>query len=182
MYQADWHDYEAMHVPFILERTVIADRRAAGSQNPVFAAPFEDLETSIHWLEPIRRSLAMHLNLEDELSKRRKKVVTYLSSQEGAGLRIRDADHRALTDALNKMGRRYGYEINLVSARTSWDERMTAIVRSTVCRYLCYLVSLSLNFRILDCAGGTRHASLGLCFHETSAADNAARVFPSRYV
>jgi hypothetical protein len=138
MYKEDWNDYQSMQVPFVLERVVIADRGAAAdasSQRPVFAGPFEDVETSAHWFEPIRRTLALSLDVEDELERERerKRVVTYLSAQdESPGLILREDDHNALVDALKKMGRRRGYEINIVTGKTTWVERMSAIARSTV--------------------------------------------------
>jgi hypothetical protein len=136
MYREDWNDYQSMRVPFILERVVISDRGAAASasaQNPPFAPPFESLKASTYWFEPIRRTLATYLDLQDESRKTRNKVITYLSTQEESfDLSLRDADHKALIEALKKMGRRYGYEVNIVTEATTWDERMSAIVRSTV--------------------------------------------------
>lgn len=142
MYQADWDGYQSMEVPFIFERVVISDRRAAATESdliPALAPPFESIGASEYWFEPIRRTLMMHLNLEEEIGKKgKKKVVTYLSTQdESSGPNLREADHNALIRALQKMGRRYGYEINVVSSTTPWNERMTAIVKSTVCKWPC---------------------------------------------
>jgi hypothetical protein len=136
MYKEDWNDYQSMQVPFVLERVVIADRGAAAeasSQRPVFAGLFEDFEASAHWFEPIRKTLALSLDVEDGLERERKRVVTYLSAQdESPGLILREDDHNALVDALKKMGRRRGYEVNIVTSKTKWVERMSAIARSTV--------------------------------------------------
>lgn len=140
MYEHDWADYHLMGVPFILERVVIADRVAAEmgatkeNSNPFFAAPFVRLPESRHWLEPIRRSLVLFLDMVEERMKKTKPVVTYLQTQEQSqGPRLRDGDHRALVDALKKMGRDYGYEVHVVSdSVTRWHERMNAIARSTV--------------------------------------------------
>jgi hypothetical protein len=144
MHQADWNDYQTMVVPFVFERIVLSDRDAAVSAGmaetePIFAEPFEKLSASEHWLEPIRRSLAQHLDLEDEFEgtkkkkKKTKTVITYLSNQADTnGIRLREADHKGLVTALKKMGRKNGYEVNVVGEGTSWDERMSSIVRSTV--------------------------------------------------
>lgn len=132
-----------MEVPFIIERVVVADRDAAAldrgsrpSQAPVFAPPFEGLSGSDYWWEPVRRTLATYLDVyETGKGKRKEKpVVTYIERQiEEDGPRIRDADHQALVAALWRMGRDYGYEIHVVSEKeTGWDERMTAVVKSTV--------------------------------------------------
>jgi len=137
MFEHDWADYHSMQVPFVFERVVIADRAAAQSAadpNPVFAPPFLGLSASQHWWEPVRRSLAASLGVFDDLTKRKKPVVTYVQNQGQAHRpQLRDIDHRALVDALKEMGNDYGYEVHVVSdSGMRWEERMSAIVKSTI--------------------------------------------------
>jgi hypothetical protein len=131
-YRKDWEDYHSMQVPFILERVVIADRGAAdrSGKTPAFSSPFEDLHASKYWLEPIRRALVAYLDVPQDGKKKR--VMTYLSRQGLTGPRLKNADHEALVKELNKLGRRHGYEVVILSEKVSWDQRMTAIVQSTV--------------------------------------------------
>ena len=135
-----------MEVPFVLERVVIADRGAASESghSPPFSPPFEILKTSKYWWEPIRRTLTTYLDLPEN-SGSKKQVVTYLSSQEGGGLKLKKTDHEALVKELNKMGRGYGFEILVVSGKATWEHRMTAIARSTVKYSSSHIVSASTN-------------------------------------
>ncbi|KAJ6627849.1 hypothetical protein B0H10DRAFT_1992185 [Mycena sp. CBHHK59/15] len=138
LYYEDWEDYHRMEVPFVIERLVIADRTAAASgvtpQDPIYASSFRMYGFSQHWWEPVRRTLATYFEVYGE--KAPKKVVTYVQRQsQNHGLRLSNDDHRALASALKKMERDYGYEVHIVSnidTETSWTERLSAIVRSTV--------------------------------------------------
>jgi len=137
LYYEDWEDYHDMQVPFLIERMVVADRNAARislhTNEPIFS-PSMTLEASLHWWEPIRRSLMSYYDLdEDEASKH---VVTYLHRQgESNGPRLRDEDHDLLIQSLETMAEANRYELNVVStstAETGWDVKMYAIARSTV--------------------------------------------------
>lgn len=128
-----------MQVPYLFERVVIADRKAAVAEPP-FASAFELEEPSEHWWEPIRRNVALHFDAYGG-SKGKKmnagKIVTYVHNNDGGGggLRLRNSDHNALVKALNDMQRDYGYEVHIVSSNdlyTKWQDRMGAVVRSTV--------------------------------------------------
>ncbi|RDB30838.1 hypothetical protein Hypma_005828 [Hypsizygus marmoreus] len=137
LYLEDWEDYHKIEAPFVIERIVIADREAAEKSarpdQPPFSLPFE-LTGSEHWWEPVRQSLVSYLDLPE--SKKAKKVVTYVHRQsEQTGLKLHDDDHQSLVNALQKMGRDYGYEVHVVSTlpeETGWTEKMEAIVKSTV--------------------------------------------------
>ncbi|KAG5641730.1 hypothetical protein DXG03_004321 [Asterophora parasitica] len=137
MYLEDWEDYYKLPVPFLIERIVVADREAAAASiqrgQPEFLPAF-DLPGSRHWWEPIRRTLTAYFG--EESIKKAKKTVTYIHRQsEHTGMRLRDEDHQALVQALKKLGRRYGYDVHVVSSQfdeTGWTERMDAIVKSTV--------------------------------------------------
>ncbi|KAJ7185634.1 hypothetical protein C8R46DRAFT_982339 [Mycena filopes] len=141
MYYADWEDYHAMEVPFVVERLVVADRTAAreGVQphDPIYAAPFrmEGREVSPYWWEPVRRTLATYFDVYGEKAPK-KKTVTYVHRQSQThGLRLSEADHLALVGALQKLERDHGYEVHVVSnvdEEMSWSERLGAIVRSSV--------------------------------------------------
>lgn len=139
-YSDDWDDLSRMHIPYVLERVVVADRgvaaRASGN-SPVFSPPFEDLTPqSAHWWEPIRQNMVNFAQGPDgkkAVTAVVKPVVTYLSTQEkGAGPRLRDEDHRSLVLNLKKMGKQHGYEVNVVPATAKWADRMRVLVRSTV--------------------------------------------------
>jgi hypothetical protein len=140
MYRDDWEDFAKMDIPFILERVVVADRGAAARASktqPVFAPPFQDLEASKYWFEPVRRTVNGFLRVPEESQRAAaadtKPVVTYLSTQEKiVGPRLSDEDHHELVGHLNTLHRTYGYEVNVVAADVGWAERMRFLVRSTV--------------------------------------------------
>ncbi|KAH9899222.1 hypothetical protein C8Q73DRAFT_310806 [Cubamyces lactineus] len=88
-YTEDWQDLADMHVPFLLDRVVIADRgaaergrahwapapsartdelkrRAAGQEGePAWAAPFVGLSAPEAWWAPVRAALLRYLHLAD---------------------------------------------------------------------------------------------------------------------
>ncbi|KAL1949057.1 hypothetical protein VTO73DRAFT_10863 [Trametes versicolor] len=90
-YQEDWQDFADMHVPFLLERVVIADRGAAergraswipaadaarvdemskrapptAETAPAWAAPFIGLSAPETWWTPVRTALLRYLHLAD---------------------------------------------------------------------------------------------------------------------
>ncbi|KAJ3506355.1 hypothetical protein NLJ89_g6912 [Agrocybe chaxingu] len=137
-YLEGMEDYQKMSVPYVFERLVVADRAAArkvGKEGmPAFSSAFE-LGGSSHWWEPVRRSLAQFLD-EYEVEPKAKKSVTYLYSQTvPSAPKLESADHNALVEALQKMGKSHGYEVHIVSidtSQTNWVDRMTAIVKSSV--------------------------------------------------
>ncbi|KAI6107589.1 hypothetical protein EDD17DRAFT_1528370 [Pisolithus thermaeus] len=138
MYQEDWQDFASMQAPFLLRRVVVSDSGAARRYKddvPPFAVPLSQLSASAHWWEPIRRNLASFLGVELEVKKNwigsQKAVITYLSRQDDPnGPKLREPDHEALVDMLNKLGK--NYVVNVVHASTPWKEHMAAILRSTV--------------------------------------------------
>jgi hypothetical protein len=147
MYLQDFEDYAGMKVPFVFERVVVADRaaaaRALGEDEPRFVTAFEEREGARDrenrwWWEPIKKNMLEFLDLE---VNEKEKVVTYLVRQDGDGRAgLRTEDHEKLVSALKKMERNIGCEVNVVyedTRRTSWVERMEAIVRSTVSLYFC---------------------------------------------
>lgn len=138
-YFEDWDDYQKMEIPFVFERLVVADRLATEGAivagHPVYSPAFGLEGGSSHWWEPVRRNLAIYLG-EAEIKPNAKKVVTYIHTQsETQGARLSDQDHESLVQALDKLGRRYGYEVHVVStktAETDWVTKMTAVVKSSV--------------------------------------------------
>lgn len=126
-----------MHIPFVFERVVIIDRAAAARAStvlPIFAAPFEGLNpVSTYWWEPIRKALANAVRAADERKgKPLPPVVTYMTAQGKGGVVLRDQDHRTLVMSLKKMGKQYGYEVNIVPSNAKWFERMWILARTTV--------------------------------------------------
>ncbi|KAL4079402.1 hypothetical protein J3A83DRAFT_4085723 [Scleroderma citrinum] len=138
MFREDWEDFASMQAPFLMRRVVISDAGAAArSRNdiPPFALPLDQLTTSPQWWEPIRRNVAAFLGVDHEAKKNwvgsQKAVITYLSRQDQTdGPKLKDSDHEALVDALQKLGN--NYIVNVVSANTPWKDRMTAIFQSMV--------------------------------------------------
>jgi len=131
----------------VMERVVVADRGAAArarrgpADQPVFSPPFENMEASSHWWEPIRRMMAGFVRLGEEGEKKGKftaqkavkYVVTYLSTQEnGTGPKLRDEDHQRLVRALKDLESRHGFEVNVVPANAEWLTRMKILTRSTI--------------------------------------------------
>ena len=155
MYFQDLEDYEKMSVPYVLERVVVADRKAAamslerngdddddGEVGPEFLTAFELGGTREEegvdegeWWEPIHRNMLEFLDLDQE-EKKKKPVVTYIVSQDmERGPKLKAEDHARLVSLLQKMERKLGCQVNIINEdtrRTSWIERMEAIVRSTV--------------------------------------------------
>ena len=82
-------------------------------------------------MEPVRRALNKHFDIDEDAKGKSKTVITYIEHQEPGALRLGDADHIALVTALKKLGREYGYEINVVS-EANWNDRMFAVAKSTV--------------------------------------------------
>lgn len=148
----DWDDLAKFETPFVFERILILDSQAAqrsvGYGLPAFAVAF-GLDASVSWWEPIRRNMALFLE-EYQVSSAAKPVVTYLHSQsERKGLKLSNADHEALINGLQSLSRSYGYELHVVSSDTSdtsWRERMTAIVRSSVCSSIFHVLVPSHRF------------------------------------
>lgn len=148
MYFEDWEDYEKMEIPFMIERVVIADTRAANSKvhfgEPIFSPPF-GLEASEYWFEPVRKTLVEYFDV-NEAGKT--PVVTYIHTQgESDGAKLTTQDHDRLSRALKKMGKDYGYEVHVVSSvtdETDWSKKMRAIIRSTV-SISCFMPSIILT-------------------------------------
>jgi len=168
MYFQDFEDYGKMEVPYVFERVVVADRKAAavslerknddtdqdvGKVEPEFLTAFElggtqeervdDYQKKGEWWEPIRRNMLEFLDLDQEEEeeeswekKKKKPVVTYIVSQDmERGPKLKAEDHARLVSLLQKMERNLGCQVNIINEdtrRTSWIERMEAIVRSSV--------------------------------------------------
>ena len=166
MYFQDFEDYGKMEVPYVFERVVVSDRKAAalslerknhdgdqdvGKVEPEFLTAFElggmreervgDYQKRGEWWEPIRRNMLEFLDLDQEegeesWEKKKKPVVTYIVSQDMEhGPKLKAEDHARLVSLLQKMERNLGCQVNIINEdtrRTSWIERMEAIVRSSV--------------------------------------------------
>jgi hypothetical protein len=150
MYFEDFDDYAQMEVPFVIERLIVADRQAASKalepSNPAFLPPFEHAASEF-WLEPIRRSLESFFDFNDGSSAvTKKKVVSYIVTQENDdSAKLKKEDHEKLVSELKRMERNMGCEVNIIyddTARTSWIERMGAILRSSVSNFFLLLCRL----------------------------------------
>ncbi|KAG1876334.1 hypothetical protein F4604DRAFT_2006644 [Suillus subluteus] len=117
MYKEDWEDYALMEVPFVFERLVVADFRAAARSAinvPPFALPL------------------VGLNASKECGQE-KTVVTYISRQDATtGSRLRRADHDALVNALKTLHESNDFEVKIVSSEGPWVERLSAVAQSNV--------------------------------------------------
>ncbi|TFK49178.1 hypothetical protein OE88DRAFT_1703601 [Heliocybe sulcata] len=145
-YAEDWDDLRKTAAPFLLERVVLMDKSAAQREGvesglPTWAGAFTRMRASEHWFAPVRRTMAGYLgvDLDDEGIWQAKKkgkakhVITYITRQgEEQGPRLRAQDHQLLVDALRGLEKHYGYEVHVISRETEWNERMSAILRSTI--------------------------------------------------
>ncbi|TFK83076.1 hypothetical protein K466DRAFT_555640 [Polyporus arcularius HHB13444] len=185
-FEEDWKDLADMHVPFLLERVVIADRgaaergranwrsaapsspesqsgapamskRAPGEEGePAWAAPFVGLNAPDGWWAPMRSALLRFLHIADmslhkpsshgggfwgKSKQVRKPVVSYVSMQGQpavAGPRLSVEDHQRLVSGLQKLeqdgllGEVHVLSGNGSVSATEWEERMSAIARSTI--------------------------------------------------
>ncbi|KAG1833257.1 hypothetical protein DFJ58DRAFT_228111 [Suillus subalutaceus] len=145
MYKEDWEDYALMEVPFVFERLVVADFRAAARPAidvPPFALPLVGLNASKEWWEPIRQNLAKFLHVDHRPqnlnSGQEKTVVTYISRQDATtGSRLRRADHDALVNALKTLHESNDFEVKIVSSEGPWAERLSAVAQSNVILGVC---------------------------------------------
>jgi hypothetical protein len=146
MYFEDFNDYAQMEVPFVFERLVVADRLAASNaldhSEPTFSPPFELQTSSEFWLEPIRRSLEAFFDFDSGSVVGKKKVMTYIVTQDNddeKSAKLMKKDHEKLVSGLKRMERNMGCEVHIIyddTARTTWMERMGAILRSSVSIFL----------------------------------------------
>ncbi|EMD35587.1 hypothetical protein CERSUDRAFT_116315 [Gelatoporia subvermispora B] len=127
-------------------------RRADAEEGiPVWAAPFVGLSAEQGWWRPVRSALLRYLRISEETGQASgrkgrkgassKPLVTYVSMQEEpaeAGPRLLDQDHEALVAGLTSLMREGVLgEVHVVKGNGSvpgpeWDERMSAIARSSV--------------------------------------------------
>ena len=135
MYSDDWLDLHESGVPYVLQRVVIADYGAAsqassGDELPYWSAPFKSLEGSKNWLEPVRAGLSRVMRLTEKSDET---VITYISRQDvDSGPTLKPEDHGVLVKELEKLARDTKCTIEIVPHSASWQEILTAILRSTV--------------------------------------------------
>jgi len=135
LYYRDWLDLHESEIPYVLERVVIADRRAAtrastGDGLPYWSAPFKDFTTSKDWWEPLRSGLSRVMRVAENSDE---VVVTYISRQEvESGPTLRPGDHDVLVKELEKLGRDTKCTIKVVPHSAPWQDKLSAILRSTV--------------------------------------------------
>jgi hypothetical protein len=135
----DWDDFSTIPRPFVLARLALADRgaaRRAFPSRPSWATALSALPTGPagnDWLAPLREELLAHLRVRPADLGKGKKVVTYLSTQDLHDTpKLSAPTHDALMKGLQKLGHDHRYEIHHIDARTPWEDRMLAVVRSTV--------------------------------------------------
>lgn len=135
MYFHDWLDLQESEVPYVLERVVIADYEAAiqassGKDLPYWSAPFRDLEGSKNWWEPIRSGLSHILRIAENSDE---VVITYINRQDvESGPTLRPGDHDLLVNELEKLSRDTKYTVVTISHSAPWQEKLSAILRSTI--------------------------------------------------
>lgn len=135
MYYHDFLDLHESEFPYVLERVVIADREAAtkGSSSggfPYWSAPFKDLTASKNWWEPVRSGLSHVMRVAENSNE---VVVTYISRQDvESGPTLKLEDHNVLVKELEKLARDAICTIKVVPHSASWQDKLSAILRSTV--------------------------------------------------
>ena len=133
-YQRDWLDLHESEVPYVLERVVIADygaatQASAGDELPYWSAPFKDLEASKNWWEPLRSGLSRVMRIAENSDE----VVTYISRQDvESGPTLKPEDHDVLVKELERLARDTKCLVEVVSYSAPWQEKLSAILRSTV--------------------------------------------------
>lgn len=133
-YHRDWLDLHESGVPYVLERVVIADYKAAtqassGGEFPYWSAPFRDLEASRNWWEPFRSGLSHVMRIAENSGE----VVTYISRQGvESGPTLKPEDHDVLVKELEKLARDTKCVVEIVPYSAPWQEKLSAILRSTV--------------------------------------------------
>jgi len=136
MYHHDWLDFHESEIPYVLERVVIADRKAAtkapsGDGLPYWSAPFKSLTASKNWWEPVRSGLSRVMRVTENSNEA---VVTYISRQDvDSGPTLKPEDHDVLMKELEKLARDTKCTVKIVSHSAPWQEKLPAILRSTVC-------------------------------------------------
>ncbi|THH05519.1 hypothetical protein EW145_g4737 [Phellinidium pouzarii] len=127
-FSEDWTDRGAMHVPFVLDRVVLADRSASYEGDPFkgswrSASNAFDLRGSPHWWVPLRKSVLEFSGLAREWitgpttsaqAENEKYVITYVSRQEWGRRMLKEKDHEKLVEELYKLRDKYGYEVNII--------------------------------------------------------------------
>lgn len=159
MYHQDWVDLHESDVPYVLERVVIADREAAtkassGDGLPYWSAPFKDLTTTKNWWEPVRSGLSRVMRVAENSKE---VVVTYISRQDvESGPTLKSEDHDVLVKELEKLGRDTKFTVKVIAHSAPWQDKVSAILRSTVCSISLLSMSCSLCtlFRLCwECMG-----------------------------
>jgi len=165
LYYRDWLDLHESEIPYVLERVVIADRKAAtrasaGDGLPYWSAPFQDFTAPKDWWEPVRSGLSHAMRVADNSNE---VVVTYISRQDvKSGPTLRPGDHDVLVKELEKLAHDTKCTIKVIPHSAPWQDKLSAILRSTVC-------SLSHSSRwsytlytrpILGCDGSLRGAPI----------------------
>ena len=136
MYCRDWLDLHESEMPYVLERVVIADREAAtqassGDGLPYWSAPFRDFTTTKNWWEPVRSGLSRAMRVAENSKE---VVVTYISRQDvQSGPTLRTEDHDVLVRELEKLARNTKCTVNVIPHSASWQDKISAILSSTVC-------------------------------------------------
>jgi hypothetical protein len=134
MYLRDWLDLHESEVPYVLERVVIADYKAAmqassGDELPYWSAPFKDLEVSKNWWEPLRSGLSHVMRIAENSDE----VITYISRQNvESGPTLKAEDNDVLVMELEKLARDTKCIVEIVPYSAPWEEKLSAILKSTV--------------------------------------------------
>lgn len=135
MYYHDFLDLHESEFPYVLERVVIADREAAtkgssGGGFPYWSGPFKDLTASKNWWEPVRSGLSHVMRVAENSNE---VVVTYISRQDvESGPTLKLEDHNVLVKELEKLARDAMCTVKVVPHSASWQDKLSAILRSTV--------------------------------------------------
>jgi len=135
MYYHDWLDFHESQIPYVLERVVIADREAAakassGTGLPYWSAPFKSLTASKNWWEPVRSGLSRVMRVTENFNEA---VITYISRQDvDSGPTLKPEDHDVLVKELEKLARDTKCTVEIVQHSAPWQDKLPAILRSTV--------------------------------------------------
>ena len=136
LYYRDWLDFHESEIPYVLERVILADRGAAtrastGDGLPYWSAPFKDFTAPKDWWEPFRSGLSRVMRVAENSDD---VFVTYISRQDvESGPTLRPGDHDVLVNELEKLSRDIKCTVEVVPHSAPWQDKLSAILRSTVC-------------------------------------------------
>ncbi|KAG8989728.1 hypothetical protein FRB94_014073 [Tulasnella sp. JGI-2019a] len=152
-HQEDWKDRAETLKVWKFDRVVFTDRAAAMRTHKFtdverYAAPSFDLPGSRNFWEPLRANVVEFAgaNRTTGSGTMDTPVITYVSRQGWGRRMLKPEDHERLVNALRKLEKDYGWEVNVVLMdKLTREEQIRLCARTTVSLLSC------LTCRVLPC-------------------------------